>query len=456
MAANLPKPSTDENISTTLAAGLTDVAGSVDVSDASKIDFPCYLVIDRVDSAGALKSTSLWEYVKVTNVSGNTLTITRGQGGSTAQSHSSGAVVEAVVTSTMFEDWYDVLNPEHDSAGGHVIVGTATIAGMNLLSVATISVGSLNVLNVVTRISASGASITGEFPSTSSSILTTTKYAPQGFLLNGKIVPSVASDNLTVAIKGMDGNDPSASNPVYVRIGDTVRTITAALSVTKNAGTNYFNSGGAELATKERDYFVYLGYNTTDGVVIGFSPIPHGHKYESFSTTATDASYCAISTITNAAAGDYYELIGRFAATLSAGAGYTWTVPSFIATNLIQRPIFETRWLTWAPAFSGWSSSPTVNWARYMISRNKISLRADIAATTSNNTAHTFTIPYPVANYPLAQASATDNGSLLTTPSKISGTPASITLTLYKDWANAAWTASGTSLFSLDSVSLEI
>jgi hypothetical protein len=280
--------------------------------------------------------------------------------------------------------------------------------------------------------------------------------APQGFLINGKIVPSVASNNLTVAIKGLDGNDPSASNPVYCRIGDTVRTITAALSVTKNAGTNYFNAGGAELATKEIDYFVYLGYNATDGVVVGFSRIPYATRYDIWDTTSTHQRYCAISTITNAAVGDYYELIGRFAATLSAGAGYTWTVPTFTANNLIQRPIYETRWLTWAPAFSGWSSSPTVNWARYMISINKMSLRIDIAATTSNNAAHTFTIPYTVSNYPLAICSASDNGAILTTPAKIGGTPDSATLTLYKDWANAAWTASGTSSFSLDSVSLEI
>jgi hypothetical protein len=39
----------------------------------------------------------------------------------------------------------------------------------------------------------------------------------------------------------MNGSDPSVSNPVYIRIGDTVRSITSALSVTKNAGTNWFN-----------------------------------------------------------------------------------------------------------------------------------------------------------------------------------------------------------------------
>jgi hypothetical protein len=133
MTAGLPLPSLDENISTTLSSGITDVATSANVSDATKIVSPCYLVIDRVDSAGTLKATSLWEYVKVTNVAGETLTITRAQGGSTGQAHSSGAVVEAIITSSMFEDWYNALNPEHTATGGHVIatasITNAVIAG---------------------------------------------------------------------------------------------------------------------------------------------------------------------------------------------------------------------------------------------------------------------------------------------------------------------------------------
>jgi len=169
---------------------------------------------------------------------------------------------------------------------------------------------------------------------------------PRGFLINGKIVPSVASNNLTVALKGLDGNDPSATNPVYVRIGDTIRSITAALSVTCNAGTNWFNNGATGHATYSRDYFVYLGYNATDGVVIGFSTIPYAEKYSQFSATSTDDKYCAISTITNAAATDAYENIGRFSATLSAGDGYTWSVPTFDTSNLIQRPIRYTQAMT--------------------------------------------------------------------------------------------------------------
>jgi len=222
--------------------------------------------------------------------------------------------------------------------------------------------------------------------------------APQGFLTNGKIVPSVAASDLTVAIKTLAGADPSASDPVYCRIGDTVRSITAALSVTKNDATNWFNSGSAELATKEVDYFVYLGYNATDGVVIGFSRIPSAAQYSDFSVTTTNEKYCAISTITTAASTDYYEVIGRFAATLSAGAGYTWSVPTFTAINLIQRPIYESRWLTWTPTFTGFSANPTAGVYRY-----KVSLTTVIAAFlegsngTSNAAGFTETLPFTAA-----------------------------------------------------------
>jgi hypothetical protein len=212
---------------------------------------------------------------------------------------------------------------------------------------------------------------------TASGMLSTAQYAPQGFLINGKIVPSVATSDLTVAIKGMDGNDPSVDNPVYCRIGDTVRTITSALSVTKNDGTNWFDSGSAGLATNEVDYFVYLGYNATDGVTIGFARII-ADRYGEFSTTTTNEKYCAISTITNAAADDYYELIGRFTATLSAGAGFTWTVPTFTASNLIQRPIYETRPLAFTPTINGVSSmtidSTEIAKSSYQITKGKIEI----------------------------------------------------------------------------------
>jgi hypothetical protein len=194
-------------------------------------------------------------------------------------------------------------------------------------------------------------------------------------MVNGRILPSVSGGNLTLALKTLAGTDPSASNPVYIMIGGVVRSITSAMTMTLNFGSNWCNAGSAELATKEIDYFVYLGYNATDGVVIGFSRIPYASIYSDFSTTTTNEKYCAISTITNAAAGDNYEVIGRFAATLSAGAGYTWTVPTFTNANLIQRPIYETRVLTFA---SQVSATESMTWNSSVSSLNFYSIKRDL------------------------------------------------------------------------------
>ncbi len=211
-------------------------------------------------------------------------------------------------------------------------------------------------------------------------------YAPQGFLINGKISVTDAA-GITVAIKTLAGTDPSATDPVYVRIGDTVRTISAALSVVLADGTNWMNLGSAELATKEVDLFAKLGYNATDGVVLAFSRYPGGNQYSDWSTTTTNEKYMAVSTRTNAASTDYYEVIGRFAATLSAGAGYTWSVPTYTAINLIQRPIYETRLLDWVPttsASSGTYTTTSLSYAKYKVSGSTVKADIVVSGTTSS------------------------------------------------------------------------
>lgn len=162
---------------------------------------------------------------------------------------------------------------------------------------------------------------------------------PQGYMINGRIDASVSSNNLTVSIKTLAGSDPSTSDPVFVRIGNTVRTITSALSVTKNAGTNWFNSGATGLATTTLDYWASLGYNATDGVVLAFHRKPSARKYGDWSTTDNDHDYAAISTITNAASTDEYEVIGAFQAKLSGSGTYNWSLPA--SPVVISRPIYE-------------------------------------------------------------------------------------------------------------------
>lgn len=216
-------------------------------------------------------------------------------------------------------------------------------------------------------------------------------WVPNGAMINGLISATVASNNLTVAIKTHAGTDPSATDVVYCYIGGAIRSITAALSVTAAAGTNWFSSGSAELATKECDYFVYLGYNATDGVVIGFCPMPYMRSYGEFSVTSTEDRYGKISTVTNAASTDAYTVVGRFAATLSAGAGYTWTVPTFTSINLIHSPIRKTRWLNAIASATGFSSLSS-NVLSYMFDERVCLFSASIAGTSNADT-FTFYIP---------------------------------------------------------------
>ena len=231
--------------------------------------------------------------------------------------------------------------------------------------------------------------------------MTLLKTPQEGFLQNGKLSVTVAADNLTVALKTLSGADPSPSNTVYILIGGVLRPIVAALSVTVNAGANSFNAGGTQLATKEIDYFAYLGYNATDGVVLGFSRISYATVYSDFHATATNEKYAAISTIANAAAGDNYVNIGRFAATLSAGAGYTWTVPTFTTLNLIQKPIFETRWFASVGTLSSAGTLPTFSFSdatNYQIVGRNLNFsctKINIAAGTAGSGANVITIDLP-------------------------------------------------------------
>lgn len=180
-----------------------------------------------------------------------------------------------------------------------------------------------------------------------------------------QINSSVSSDDLIVALKNRNGDDPSTDTPVKITINGTERTVSAALSVTLADGTNWFGFGSADKAALSQDLFIYLGYNATDGVVIGASPIPYAHKYGDFSATNTDETYCKISTITSAASADPYLVIGRLAATLSAGAGYTWTVPTYTPDLLVQFPVFETRPLSFTPQWSGLSVGNGTNTGVY-------------------------------------------------------------------------------------------
>jgi hypothetical protein len=212
------------------------------------------------------------------------------------------------------------------------------------------------------------------------------------------ITPSVASNNLTLAIKYIDGTDPSATKKLTFRVGNTEYDLTAAMSFTKNAATNWCNAGSAELAAKDVDYFVYAIGETgaSAGLKFGFSRIPYALTMGDFVNTTTNEKYIA-GNWTNFNATDAVTVIGRFRAQLSAGAGYTWSIP---AAKVVNYPIFETDWLTWTPAITCSGSftytSVTTTWAIYRIVGTKLEFSIRQTGTAGGTASNTIfnTLPF--------------------------------------------------------------
>jgi hypothetical protein len=205
-------------------------------------------------------------------------------------------------------------------------------------------------------------------------------------LINGKIVPTVASNNLTVAIKTLADTDPSATNPVGIWIGNTLRWITEDVSFTTNAGSNYLNMGSSELATKEVDLFVYAFWRSSDSTVrILVSRIPYGTLGSDFGTASQEKG--RISAVAQGSTDEVVN-IGRFAATLSAAASYNWSVPTYTNANLIQEPIYNTRTLSYTiiatTGSGGLVFTPTtVNSNFYKIMGDQLYINTFVTGTTS-------------------------------------------------------------------------
>lgn len=397
-----------DNAETTLNGAIDNSTLTIVVSDGSVLPTTGNQFVISIDSEDILCDSR----------STNTLTAnTRGYNGTVAASHANGATVSLFVLAKHIQDLDDAVvaleakSPPSVGSGGEALL-----------------------------IDQSGA----------------TNYLPLGFagMLNGRIVTSVASSDLTVAIKGLDGNDPSTTNPVYVRIGNTIRSITSALSVTKNDGTNWFDSGSAGTATAEVDYFVYLIWNTTatpDAVSVGFARVPYGTLYSHFSGTTTNSLYLAFSGSDTPAATDECQLVGRFNATLSAGAGYTWSIPA--TSIVIQHPIFETRNLSWTPGYTGFSANPSIAYAQYRVFGRNCHIYYQInGGGTSNSTAFTMTqLPFSsyVNNMVIGGLRASNNGAVINTNAwgDLTGTG----LTFYTNWDGSGWTAANSKfIYSLN------
>ncbi len=115
---------------------------------------PGILVVDRVDVNGTL-TPSLTEYISFTGVSGSTVTgLVRGLGGTSAQDHAIGAIVEFVPDVVWGDALNDVITFQHNPDGTHKTLSAISLVSvtinnstLNNISFAGNSLASVNIVN---------------------------------------------------------------------------------------------------------------------------------------------------------------------------------------------------------------------------------------------------------------------------------------------------------------------
>ena len=109
------------NAFSTLSAGITNIATSFDVASAST--FPTLGGSDHMYLS--IIGSSYVEIIKVTGVSGTTLTCVRGQDGTTGTAASSGDRIELRVTTAMLQDAFSS-SFTNITDGSNIIVADST------------------------------------------------------------------------------------------------------------------------------------------------------------------------------------------------------------------------------------------------------------------------------------------------------------------------------------------
>ncbi|MCK9371234.1 hypothetical protein M0R04_15080 [Candidatus Dojkabacteria bacterium] len=165
MTAKLWETSTVNAFSSTLNGSITAGDSSIILTSVTGLVAPGVLTIDRQNTAGD-NTPTIREYISFTGISVNTLTgCSRGVAGSTAQEHSSGAIVEENFSVSHWGDLLDFLAASHDSAG-NIVASTATITTVRAITHLNASGASSTFSNVTigNSLNISGASVTGNFP----------------------------------------------------------------------------------------------------------------------------------------------------------------------------------------------------------------------------------------------------------------------------------------------------
>lgn len=192
-------------LSTTLNGAISDAATTITLNSTTNLRAPGYLVINREDGSGNATPNAR-EVIYFTGISGSDITgVTRAADGSTARSHSDGALVEPTMTVGLYNSLVSIVDSGLDNNGYlRAIASPVSIARLETNQIALNSIASITELqsvramagaaSITTYLGASGASIVG-FPivptfvfvgslSGPSTLIQTPLVAPRAFTLS--------------------------------------------------------------------------------------------------------------------------------------------------------------------------------------------------------------------------------------------------------------------------------
>jgi hypothetical protein len=214
-------------------------------------------------------------------------------------------------------------------------------------------------------------------------------------LINGRITATLSSNNLTVSIVRMDGENPTTTYPVYCFINGIKREINTATSITITGGSNVFNQNLlSTTANKTYNLFVHLIWDTNGNTVrLGLSRIVMGGIYSDYSTTTTSNRFIAISGGTPNST-DAVEVIARIQVTTNTVNNFTG-----VSTRILYGNITSSEVLSYTPTMTPLApmtiSNIVYNQAEYILNGNTCRIWLDIGFTLGGTATATIDIGLP-------------------------------------------------------------
>lgn len=192
---------------------------------------------------------------------------------------------------------------------------------------------------------------------------------------NLSIVASVAANALTVAIKGFDGNDPSAANPVPIPFRSATLNSGDVDVLTLTAATSFVVSSGSTLGTTNAvpANLVIVGFNDAGTFRLGvinplILPVTDGIASSTAEGGAGAADSAGVYYTGTAVASKAFTVLGYLTVT-EATAGAWATAPTVVQTatapavnNAVPA---ATGWVSYVPTFTGMGTVTNISmWSR--------------------------------------------------------------------------------------------